>query len=116
MTIHPSLALTVKPGIHDTKFSLMVERLVQCYPMAFGILVPHDNKIALMRLQSGLCLAPHFCSEVYCFLAESYMLTPAEITRWWVRRHDVSLGDLYQRLWHEAGMAETAFYRDEFNR
>lgn len=115
MNTHRSVSLIVKPGMYQTKFSQMVERLVQWYPMAFGILMPHDHKIALLRMQTGLGLNPCFCSEAYCELASSYQLTPAEITQWWIRKHDVSLGELHERLWHEASMAETAYYRTTFH-
>jgi len=114
MDTNRSVSLVMQPNVYQTKFSQMVERLVLWYPMAFGILMPHDQKIALVRLQTGLSLNPGFCSETYCELASSYQLTPAEITQWWIRKHDVSLGELHERLWHEASMAETAYYRTTF--
>jgi len=116
MDISPSMSVIKKPDIHDTKFTLMVERLVQWSPMAFGILMPHDYKVALVRMQTGLSLSPSFCSEAYVELAKSYQLTPVEITQWWVRARDVTLGELHERLWHEASMAETAYYRQNYCR
>jgi len=111
----PGLSLVVQPSIYQTTFAQMVERLVQWYPMAFGVLVPHNQGNSLKRMQTGLNLNPSFCSETYCELASSYLLTPAETTQWWVRTHDVSLGELHERLWHEASMAETAYYRTTFH-
>ena len=94
--------------IAETGFAVMVEYLIQWKPMAFGVVVPHDRKTALLRLQSHLSLAPYFCSVVYVELATMYQLTPTDIARVWVKRSDVSLGELYDRLCHEASMAETA--------
>jgi len=109
------VSLVAVPSLRQATFTQMVEHLVQWCPMTYGILVPHDQKITLLRMQTGLSLTPSFCAESYCELANRYQLTPAEITQWWIRKHDVSLGELHERLWHETSMAETAYYRTTFH-
>lgn len=94
--------------IAEAGFTVMVEYLIQWKPLAFGVIVPHDRKSNLLRLQSHLCLAPYFCGDVYEELTTLYQLTPTDIARVWIQRTDVSLGELHDRLWHEASMAEAA--------
>ena len=105
----PNSAQRFEPSkISMTTFGQMVERLVSWHPMAIGQLSPKDSNVALLRMQSGLCLSPEFCSLVYCELADSYQLRATDTTMWWVSQQDVSLGELHRRLWHEADMAAQA--------
>ena len=105
--------LAIRPDIRDVPFSTLVERLVQWHPMAFGVLAPHDPKVALFRLQSGLRVQPSFCGEMYAALAASYGLSSTKLSCWWIQKNDVSLGELHERLWHEANMTK-AFYRKPY--
>jgi hypothetical protein len=109
MDRRPQLTLVAQPSEFNTSFAQMVERLVQWYPLAFGVLIPHNRKVPLLRMQTELCLTPSFCSDVYCDLARCCLLTPTETTQHWVRLRDVSLGELHERLWHEAATAQAAY-------
>ena len=112
----PYLSLVTQPDVRDLPFSVLVVRLILWYPLAFGAILPHDPKSALWRLQSGLGVQTSFCGEVYERLTASYLLPSSEITKWWVQKNDISLGELHQRLWHEANMRDTPFYRRSYLR
>jgi hypothetical protein len=103
-----------QPDIRDARFCIMIERLVQWYPLAFGVLFSYSPKSAWWYMQSQLQLQPVFCSDVYRELAMSYLITPTDTGAWWVRKHDVTLSALHQRLWHEANCADPPFYRKAY--
>lgn len=105
MNEHVYLPL-VTLDIHETTLAQLVFRLRLEIPWSyyFAEVSPEDPQLFKRRLGRHIGLSPAGRIELYVFLAECYNQTPAAWSVAWAQRRDGTIGEMHQRLWHEANM------------
>lgn len=93
--------------IHRVTLESFVFRLQLEMPWSiyFASVSTDHPKLRQMRLGQCFGLSPQGRAELYGFAANCYRQTPTLWSHAWALRRDGTIGELHQRLWHEANMS-----------